>query len=755
MAQPNIVWDTPDAPPGVVWDTPPAVSAQPPPQSTLDWLGTKAGVLAEPVAGKKPTTLQRLQASDTGRILQGGVVDPAAGIAQLIMHAGGGAGALSPVTAAASGVSDVADLARSKLGLKPWDLYGQATHAVDNTISGQNAGYEGSRAATGQTGFDWGRLGGNIVSPINALGGEVTAAATPAKTFIGGLARSIPVGAAFGALQPVTDPNDFLKQKAIQTGVGAVAGPVAHGLGSLVGSGAMAAKALTAPLFAGSERNVVGDILNKTAGSRGVTFEPPPVAGMMPTTAAATNNDGLISLERALQQRQGIDMQVSPTRATNTAALRQAMGTLGDVNADPAAMSDQLLAQRDAAQAAMRAKWKAAGIDDATGVMTTPLKDAIGQWYDGLSKTDRGLVPPTLFKSMSEFEPTENFREIQDFRRSINQETSKAFDAGDENLGRILMGAKKVVGDFADNPPLDMSAANSRIFTDPDFNAKYQAARDATRQYHAMYSTPDTVGKVVTGKVAPSQVASQFIQPNKPELFQSYLNASGGPGRQAARDAFAQKFLDAAQTTATDVQGNRELSSPAITNFVDNYRHVINSDLYTPAQQSLFDKIQQGADMAARTSRPVARGGSDTASKLMGNQFVDALIGPAASNAFRNTAAGLGVAGALALHANPVMAAGALGTGLVASAGANPIMRAMYAAPRDRAMALLAEAMRDPALAQTLMRTAKPGAESFMPAVMKSKIMNILTPAVASGSGGIAGRPRDAATAMQQVQPTP
>ena len=73
----------------------------------------------------------------------------------------------------------------------------------DDVINKTEKDYQGARAATGQSGFDWGRLGGNIVSPVNAIGGEAATAASRGASFVKGLARSVPIGALFGAPAPV------------------------------------------------------------------------------------------------------------------------------------------------------------------------------------------------------------------------------------------------------------------------------------------------------------------------------------------------------------------------------------------------------------------------------------------------------------------------------------------------------------------------------------------------------------------------
>lgn len=73
--------------------------------------------------------------------------------------------------------------------------------------------YQQERAKRGETGIDWGRIGGNIAG-----------AAPLAPLFAG---APLTGGAFFGALQPVTkETDDFWREKAYQTGLGAVTGKI-------------------------------------------------------------------------------------------------------------------------------------------------------------------------------------------------------------------------------------------------------------------------------------------------------------------------------------------------------------------------------------------------------------------------------------------------------------------------------------------------------------------------------------------------
>ena len=113
--------------------------------------------------------------------------------------------------------------------------------AIDKTIQEQNAQYDKGRSIGLKPGekpsFDWMRLGGNVAA-------TAPVALIPGGASSGVLARGASMaaqGATAAAAQPVdTSKGSFLGQKALQTGVGAVAAPVAgftlSGAGRLIGN---------------------------------------------------------------------------------------------------------------------------------------------------------------------------------------------------------------------------------------------------------------------------------------------------------------------------------------------------------------------------------------------------------------------------------------------------------------------------------------------------------------------------------------
>lgn len=92
--------------------------------------------------------------------------------------------------------------------------------------------YQAQRAAQGDTGFDVGRMAGNIISPANLAVG-VRAAQGAKALGLGGQAAV--AGASQAALQPVTKQDEFWSEKAKQVGIGAVMGKAGEAVAKGVG----------------------------------------------------------------------------------------------------------------------------------------------------------------------------------------------------------------------------------------------------------------------------------------------------------------------------------------------------------------------------------------------------------------------------------------------------------------------------------------------------------------------------------------
>lgn len=100
----------------------------------------------------------------------------------------------------------------------------EGVEGVDNVVKGVNKAYEQNRRdESADPGFDWARLGGNLVNPVNYAGGGMLKGAST----VGALAKAGAVtGAASGVLQPVLNTEDFWTEKGKQGAMGAASGAV-------------------------------------------------------------------------------------------------------------------------------------------------------------------------------------------------------------------------------------------------------------------------------------------------------------------------------------------------------------------------------------------------------------------------------------------------------------------------------------------------------------------------------------------------
>lgn len=103
------------------------------------------------------------------------------------------------------------------------DLYGKSAKTVDDAVKSREEKYQDPE------GFDWGRLTGNVASPINFIpAGSIGKVSSLGGKALAGVAS----GAAFGAAQPVAETENYTQKKAWQTGLGAAGGAIAPAIGA-------------------------------------------------------------------------------------------------------------------------------------------------------------------------------------------------------------------------------------------------------------------------------------------------------------------------------------------------------------------------------------------------------------------------------------------------------------------------------------------------------------------------------------------
>lgn len=302
---------------------------------------------------------------------------------------------------------------------------------------------------------------------------------------------------------------------------------------------------------------------------------------------------------------------------------------------------------------------------------------------------------------------------------------------GDADYFRV--GVLRALEDTVNNSPNGAAALKS-VLNKPNVQQKLTAAFNTPEEFQAfqeqaadILNPPGAVAKATSRNSAgafnmpDSAVADQFIQKGNgaPEAFQSYLHAIGDDpaGQQAARDAFAQKFLKRVQTTVPDEEGDRVISASKVTGFLDDYKHVIDSPIFTDDQRAMIRRIGEAADMAQQTAMAGAKGGSDTYAKVTGKSHLDYMIGPGASKIAPVVGATIG--GHLA---GPFGAAG----GALGGFGLNKLEQALYGATKGRVIDMIHQAMADPELAKTLMLQASTKSALKIPVAQRRLIYSLV-----------------------------
>jgi len=216
-------------------------------------------------------------------------------------------------------------------------FFGSEAQSVDKMVREEQAAYEQQRAAKGDTGFDFGRLAGNVINPANFV---VPAAAA------GGVARSVATGAALGATQPVYS-DSFWSDKATQAAVGGILGPLAElgvkGAGKLIDS--------LKGLSESGRKQALQDWLSKASGAdkaviiKALEDAKPIVAGSKPTAMEALANTpsgaGIAAAQRAIGKETSASPIVLARQAEQEAARRAELASIAGTPEQRAALAKE------------------------------------------------------------------------------------------------------------------------------------------------------------------------------------------------------------------------------------------------------------------------------------------------------------------------------------------------------------------------------------------------------------------------------
>jgi hypothetical protein len=660
------------------------------------------------VAGHAP--VQGVGSTFLGRVAHG-IADPIYGLAQKAANFGG----VNPL------VDSLAAQEPEKYGAQQ----NAAANAVNRAVSERDKNYNVQREKAGSVGFDWGDALGNLISPPNLALGAISGGTTWPQL----IGRGILSGAALSSAQPISGaktPADMSTAALEQAGAGGAIGGISAGIiggrapeagtagkpanaPGVVPAIGRALRGATAPLTGSGRQVLAGQVLQDVGGN----FKPEglPLEGLQVTPGQRANNPGLMYLEDVSSQRTPTAINETAVRqGTNNRVIQNAITSLGDQNADaPTRMSDALERAYAAAKARTGQAWKAAGVDQMTGVPKNWIQGRVNNYVSGLKTAERNMLPAGVLDTLEQI-PNQNvdMGEIQAWRSQLSDELRTASRAGQDNKARVIGGLLRTADGLIDElPEMGANQPNAEQL------AAYKAARGATRQLKQTYTQPTPVRSALSvnsygeDRLPVSATADTFIRSGKgaPEALNSYLNAITVDGKldpggvQAARNAFSQKFLDTVTSNAQpDINGVAPIAAPKVRAFVDNFQHVIDSPILTSDQRDLVNRIAKATDMVGRSARAQTPG-SQTYARLAGEKYLDALIGPAASKLMPLGSAAVGAAAGSMM--GPIEAfSGAVAAGL----GEDKVSGVLYGAARDKVMDVLDEAIKNPEVAKTLMQ---------------------------------------------------
>lgn len=194
-----------------------------------------------------------------------GAADPLVGAGQLMQH-------VIPDAALNLGRKATDPIVNFIAGGAPRDTSNTSTADMDAMVTRREQGYQAKRAAAGQEGMDWARIGGNVANPMTWLG-----PAGKANTVWQAVRLGAQQGAFQALLQPVTNAGSFILDKGIQAAVGVTAGGTLGGALNALRPVFSRAKDALGKLFSGA------DDATQTAAAAKITDDTLAAAGADPS----------------------------------------------------------------------------------------------------------------------------------------------------------------------------------------------------------------------------------------------------------------------------------------------------------------------------------------------------------------------------------------------------------------------------------------------------------------------------------------
>ena len=441
--------------------------------------------------------------------------------------------------------------------------------------------YEAQRKAAGETGFDLGRLAGNIINPANLLPIPI---ANP-------VVRSVATGAVMGAMQPVSTPEDFASTKALQVGTGAVLGPVAEGtvnaLGKVVGlvknltpSGRQAAMVKYVDELAGPERDAVIKALQDA--KELVTGSRPTVAEALANVPSAAE---LVAAQTKLAKQSGVAGKFAERTAEQQAARVRALQGIAGTEAERAAIT----AERNTVTGGMRE----AALDQANvaGPVFTKLEKDIADKFNSVAAAEQtagmtGMAASTQQATAQAGKP--GWLTAGDIAAEAAQR-SGAYKGLASNLRKEAQLKQFQLGSLEQNGFFPLRASDITASIDSAIKGTISDQSKLVLQgvKEKILSKADDNG-IINSRDLYENVRKTLNQDIATYLGQSEKYASGGIPEQAAKAAGSVKnFIDSALNKSSD---------GLWTKYLDNYSSYSNKLNRMEIGDFLVNKLQTGLD---------------------------------------------------------------------------------------------------------------------------------------------------------------
>lgn len=487
-------------------------------------------------------------------------------------------------------------------------------------------------------------------------------------------------------------------EHAERNGLPAWAGPIATALTEFLAR--RGAHTAFSPHTRGGQERVAGQILNETTpiDHSGASA---PFPGMQLTTGQMTGDQNMLALDRKMTGANADSQLASNGQAAGNRAIVR--DQLNNISSGPGGLDASVThgaAVTDAAHTAKQAEntaWN--NINPAIVSNTAPLKTALEAHITGLDAGDRRFLPHADIQAVRDLPDNASLRDLQSIRRNMVTDARDAGKAFRSNDQRVINDTAAVITNHLDD------AAHLRNGSAADL-ADYEAAKQATRDYHANFGSGRNqnplAAKVVSGQTDASKALGQSLPRGAggPEGLRRLKMAAGG-NLDPARD-----YIVSQLKTAVDE------GPEAFGKVMSDYSYALRDrDMFTAAQHRTMQDAQAAVEQIHRTAEPGAKLASQTYAGLTGDSVARTLygniLGRVAPVAAKISGAAIASKAANAFGAGPIVGE-VVGPMMGKEAGEGWLNSKMHGAQRQ-ILEIVDQARRDPALARELQMRASAG----------------------------------------------